>query len=419
MQKTLLVILDGLGDRPIKTFGGETPLEAAYTPNMDSLAANGVCGTMNAMPKNLYPTSEEAHLAILGYDFRKDYPGRGVLEALGIGIKLKKDELAFRVDFATVDKDLNLINARAGVINSVKDLAKAISNIEIDNIQFKIYPSLQHRAVLVMSGEPVKRYIQKMDSRLRRDDSGAPLISDTDPHKAGPHKLGVRVLHPRARGESKEGKTVARALERYQYLTHEMLSEHKINKKRVKKGRLPANFISTRGCGHTRDIKKFKEKFGMKSACVAGAPLYKGIASYLGMKVISVRGATGKLDTDIKAKVKASLKALKRNDFVFLHIKGTDMAAEDYGDAKMKKNFIEKIDKELNKLLKVKNATIAITGDHATPCELKDHSSDIVPVLISASKNKDEVSKFGEGYCKSGNLGHIYGKDFIHLLMYE
>jgi len=456
MQKTLLVILDGLGDRPIKDFGGKTPLESAKTPNMDLLAKRGICGVMNAMPKDLYPTSEEAHLAILGYDFKKDHPGRGVLEALGIGVKLKKDELAFRVDFSTVDKDLNLIDARAGVIDSVKDLCKAVDNIEIDNIRFKIYPSLQHRAVLVVSGDIVKKYIKEMDSRLRGNDNG--WISDTDPHKAGPHKLGVRVLRPKATGSSREGKTIARALERYQLLSHEILNENKINKKRFKKGLLAANFITTRGCGHLKDIDDFKEKFGAKSACIAGAPLYKGISIYLGMKMLSVRGATGKLDTNVGAKVKASLKALKKYDFVFLHIKGTDMAGEDYGDGKMKRDFIEKIDKELGGFLNIKNATIAITGDHATPCELKDHSSDVVPVLISPSlrhserseaksrkplKNdedkgkgflrssfqevgrndnqchKDKVNKFGESYCKEGGLGHIYGKDFMKTLLGE
>ncbi len=407
MQKTLLIILDGLGDRPIGAFNGKTPLEAASTPNMDKLAAGGACGVMNAMPKNLYPTSEEAHLAVLGYDFVKDYPGRGVLEALGIGLKLKSDELAFRVDFGTVDKDLKLIDARAGVIESVKELCKTIGDVEIDGIKFKIYPSLLYRGVLILSGNSVKNYLKRSKS----------AVSDTDPHKAGPHKLGVRVLHPKAFGDSKEGKTVARALERYQYLTYEILNEHKINKKRVKKGKLPANFILTRGGGHIKNIESFKDKFGLKSACIAGAPLYKGIGAYLGMKVINVRGATGKLDTNVKAKIKAVQKSLKKNDFVFLHIKGTDMAAEDFGDPKMKKEFIERIDKEFSPLLKLKNVVISVTGDHATPCELKDHSNDVVPVLISREKSKDDVIKFGESECSKGSLGHIYGKDFMKILL--
>lgn len=407
MQKTLLVILDGLGDRPIKAFDGHTPLEAADTPNMDKMAQNGVCGVMNSMPENLYPTSEEAHLALFGYDFKKDHPGRGPLEALGIGAKLKQDELAFRVDFGTVDEDLKLIDARAGVIESVKELCKAIGDVEIDGVKFRIYPSLLYRGVLVLSGNPVKNYLKK----------GKSAVSDTDPHKAGPHKLGVRVLHPKSFGDSKEGKTVARALERYQYLTHEILNEHKVNKKRVKRGKLPANFILTRGGGHLKKIEGFKEKYGYSAACIAGAPLYKGIGEYLGMKTIKVKGATGKLDTNIKAKVKATIKALKKYNFVFLHIKGTDMAAEDYGDAKMKRDFIEKIDKELGKILSEKNVIVTVTGDHATLCETRDHSSDIVPVLIFGKDERDEVSKFGESVCKKGSLGHFYGKDFMKILL--
>jgi len=408
MKKTLLVILDGLGDRPIKAFGGKTPLEAASTPNMDFLAKSGVCGVMNAMPKELYPTSEEAHLAILGYDYVKDHPGRGVLEALGIGVKLGRDEVAFRVNFGTVDESLKLIDPRAGVIDSVKDLCKSVNNIEVDNVKFKIYPSLSHRAVLVVSGEPVMDYLKKEKNSN---------ISDTDPHKAGPHKLGVRVLRPKSFGQTREGKTVARALERYQYLTYEILKEHKLNKKRSKKGLLPANFILTRGYGHLMGTESFKDKFGRKSACIAGAPLYKGIGAYLGMKIVNVRGATGKMDTNIGAKIKATKKALKKNDFVFLHIKGTDMAGEDFGDAKMKKGFIEKIDKAIPEIRNLKNVVISITGDHATPCELKDHSNDIVPVLISGGKDKDKVNHFGESDCAKGKLGHIYGKDFMDKLL--
>lgn len=427
MKKTILVILDGLGDRPIKDFGGKTPLEAAKTPNLDKLATDGICGVMNAMPKKLYPTSEEAHLAIFGYDFVGEHPGRGVLEALGIGVKLKPDELAFRANFGTVDEKLRLTDARAGVIDSVKDLCKAVDNIEIDNVRFRIYPSLQHRAVLVLSGQSVANFIQNSGcishtpgekNHTHQVSSKCILISDTDPHKAGPHKLGVRALHPKASGGSREGKTVARALERYQLLAHEILNEHKINKKRVKKGKLPANFVLTRGCGYLKNVTSFKDKYGISSpVCIAGAPLYKGIAKYFGMKVVEVRGATGKLDTNIKAKVRAVEKAFKKNDFVFLHIKGTDMAAEDYGDPKLKKEFIEKVDREFSSFLRLKNVTIAVTGDHATPCELKDHSSDVVPVLIHNKKSKDSVDKFGESYCKDGSLGHIYGKELMSKLL--
>ncbi len=418
MQKILFVIFDGLGDRPIKKFNGQTPLEAAHTPTLDKLAGDGICGVMNAMPTSLYPTSEEAHLAIFGYDFVKDYPGRGVLQALGIGIKLKPDEMAFRIDFGTVDEHLKLTDPRAGVISSVKDLAKACNNIEVDGITFKIYPSLLYRGVLVLSGMPVKNYLRKVKNAA---------ISDTDPHKSGPHKIGVRVLHPKPFGNTKEGKTVARALERYQYLTHEILNEHKINKKRVKRGLPPANFILARGEGRLKPVQSFKDKYGLRAACVAGAPLYKGIAGYLGMKVLNVRGATGTLNTNVGAKVKASIKALKKNDFVFLHFKGTDMAAEELGDPELKKKFIEKADKAMKQLLDLKNVMIVVTGDHSTPCELKDHSTDPVPILInnqflisnsqSISNGQNTKFKFGESECGKGSLGHIYGKDVMRIIL--
>ena len=417
MQKILFIIFDGLGDRPIKELGGQTPLEAAHTPNLDKMAGLGICGTMNAMPTNLYPTSEEAHLAIFGYDFVKDYPGRGVLEALGIGIKLKPDEMAFRIDFGTVDKDLKLVDPRAGVIESTDKLCNAVSSIEVDGVTFRIYPSLSYRGVLVLSGQPIESYLKKVKHAA---------ISDTDPHKAGPHKIGVRVLHPKPFGGSKEGKTVARALERYQYLTHEILDEHKINKKRIKKGLPPANFILARGEGRLKPVQSFKDRYGLKAACVAGAPLYKGIASYLGMKVLRVKGATGKLDTNVGAKVKAATKALKNNDFVFMHLKGTDVAAEEYGSAKLKKEFIERADKAFGTLCNLKNVMICVTGDHSTPCKLHDHSTDPVPFLIKSealnpkfetnSNDQNSKVKFGESYCKKGSLGHIYGKDVMRII---
>ncbi len=418
MQKILFIIFDGLGDRPIKKFGGLTPLEAAHTPNMDQWVHKGICGTMNAMPTNLYPTSEEAHLAIFGYDFVRDYPGRGVLEALGIGIKLKPDEMAFRIDFGTVDQSLKLIDPRAGVIESTEKLCKAVDGVEVDGVTFKIYPSLLYRGVLVLSGQPVKNYLKKVKHAA---------ISDTDPHKSGPHKLDVRVLHPQSFGECREGKTVARALERYQYLTHEILEEYKVNKKRVKQGLPPANFILARGEGRLKPVQSFKDRYGLKAACVAGAPLYKGIASYLGMDVLHVRGATGTLDTNADAKVKASIKALKKNDFVFLHFKGTDMAAEELGSPELKKKFIEKVDKSFSRLSGLKNVMIVVTGDHSTPCELHDHSTDPVPLLINSqfpipnarlnSQGKRSNAKFGESECKDGNLGHIYGKDMMKKLL--
>ncbi|KKR27432.1 MAG: putative 2,3-bisphosphoglycerate-independent phosphoglycerate mutase 1, partial [candidate division CPR2 bacterium GW2011_GWD2_39_7] len=163
-KKILFVILDGLGDRPIKNLEGKTPLEAARTPNMDFFAQNGICGVQNALPKGVYPTSEECHLALFGYHYIKDYPGRGVLEALGLGIKLNPGDLALRVDFGTVDEDLRVVDPRAGNISRTIEFSEAIGTREVDGFNFEIYSGLAHRGVLIISGKDLSENVHAHSS---------------------------------------------------------------------------------------------------------------------------------------------------------------------------------------------------------------------------------------------------------------
>jgi 2,3-bisphosphoglycerate-independent phosphoglycerate mutase len=217
---------------------------------------------------------------------------------------------------------------------------------------------------------------------------------------------------------TKEGKYIAKALERFQLVSHDILEKHKINKKRQKKKLPKANFILTRGGGSLMDVVSFRDKYSLNGACVAGAPLYKGVAKYIGLEVIDVKGATGKLDTNVKSKVKAVEKALKRKDFVFLHFKGTDIAAEDYGDANIKKSFIERVDRELSPIRSIADIVIAVTGDHTTVCALKDHASDPVPILIYPGSHRSNVHQyFGERFASKGVLGKISGPDLMPLLI--
>lgn len=401
MKKILFVILDGLGDRPIEALNNMTPLEAAETPNMDWLAKNGVCGVQKMLPDGVYPTSEECHLALFGYDYIKDYPGRGVLEALGANIFLDKTDLAFRVDIGTVDDDLTLIDPHAGGVESVKELTDSLQNIEIEGVKFDIYPTLEHRAVLVLRGD------------------GLGLVSDTDPHKSGPHARNVKVLDPKPLDDSNEAVFTTKRLKEYQKKTFEILKSHPFNKKRIQGKKLPCNFILTRGVGQRRDIESFEKKHGLKAAAVAGAPLYKGIARYLGMDLHEDNSFTGTVNTNLDGKVSKVIEILTANsqqptaNFVYLHIKATDSLAEDFGDYKGKRDFIEKIDKAFEPFLKMKNVEIMITGDHTTVCELKDHVEDPVPFLVYNGRDNDSVEKFGESYCENGGLGCIKGLEFF------
>ena len=347
-------------------------------------------------------------MAIFGYDYIKDLPGRGVLEALGLGVKLKSDDLVLRVDFGTVDENLVVLDPRAGNISSVKSFCEEIGVQKIGNFTFKIYPGLAHRAVLVISGPSVSRAIYHHST----------VVTDTDPHKAKAHRGGNKVLIPRSADGSKESNLTAAALWKYQQQTHKILNDYVENRVRSRQGHLPANFILTRGGGFLKPVESINDRFSIKATCVAGAPLYKGIARYLGMKVVEVPGATGGTDTDVAAKVQSTLKALSDgSNFVFLHFKGTDVVAEEDGDFEAKIDFLERADKELSSLLSI-DAILCITGDHATPCILKDHSLDAVPIMIKGTK-RDDVAIFNEIDCTKGSLGHMMGPDIMPELLRE
>lgn len=408
MKKILLIIFDGAADRPIKELEGETPLSASNIPNINELAREGVCGLQNALSKGEYPTSEEAHFSIFGYDPKEDLPGRGVLEALGLGVEVDKKDLVLRVDFGTVDEGLRVVDPRAGNIKSVKSFCRHIGEQKIGPFTFKLYPGLAHRAVLVISGAAVSHEIHHHST----------VVSDTDPHKAKGHQKTHKVIIPKPISGTVEAKMTAEALWEYQKKTHKILNEYIENKVRKGAGQLPANFLLTRGAGYKKEAELFHTRYGLNAACIAGAPLYKGIGKFLGMDVVEVEGATGGTDTDVSAKVKKSLASLKSGyDFVFMHLKGADVVAEEEGDFRKKISFFEKADKAFGPLLKT-DYIICVTGDHATPCILKDHSDDPVPILIFGGE-KDAVDRFNEKDCQKGKLGHLTGAEIMPKLIKE
>jgi 2,3-bisphosphoglycerate-independent phosphoglycerate mutase len=362
----------------------------------------------NALPKGEYPTSEEAHLSLFGYDHINDLPGRGILEGLGLGLAIEKKQLVLRVDFGTVDEGLRVVDPRAGNIKSVKSFCEHIGVQKIGPFTFTVYPGLAHRAVLVIEGAPVTTEIAHHST----------IVSDTDPHKAKVHMGGNKVIVPKPLNDSVEADMTAKALWEYQLLTHKILDKYLENKVRIRSGHRPANFLLTRGAGFLKKVESFQEKYGLVAACVAGAPLYKGIARYIGMDVIDVPGATGGIDTDISAKIKASVSALGDGyDFVFMHLKGADVVAEEEGDYQKKIAFFEKMDKAFSPLLKYPGI-LCITGDHATPCILKDHSDDAVPILL-VGVGADSVDAFDELSAPAGNLGYLTGPEIMPKLLHE
>lgn len=386
--------MDGLGDRPIPELGNLTPLEAAKTPNMDLLAKKGATGFTYVAGLGLTPGSDVGHLSLFGYDYHKYYSGRGPIEAVGLGVKLGEGDVAFRGNFAT-EKDGTIIDRRAGRLADSGPFAAALTGMKIEDISIEVKAGTAHRAAVVFRGPGL-----------------SPNIGPTDPH--GP---GTAHTSEPLDGTPEAIKT-ARILNAFHARASEILAALPENAERIKNNKLPANLLLVRGAGLYTHIPQFQDKYGMTCSCVAGGGLYKGVGSLLGMEVLEVAGATGKLDTDLNAKVRAVMAELDRGvEFVFMHAKGTDICSHD-GDAQGKKAFIERVDEAIAPLLSVlDHVLVVVTGDHSTPCALKDHSGDAVPILFAGEGvRNDDVERFGERACVHGAFPSLLGLDIMKVV---
>lgn len=395
MGKVLFIILDGLSDRPIKQLGNKTPLEAAKKPNLNKLASRGMTGIMHTVDFGIRPGSDVAHLSLFGYDLARHYPGRGPFEAAGYEMDLKTGDIAFRSNFATVDKQFKVLNRRADRINDTKDLIKSLNGMIIDGVKIFVKQGIGHRAAVIFRGK-------NLSSK----------ISDVDPHKEN-----VKIHLSRALNKDNKAKRTAQIVNKFTKKSYEILSGHDLNHQRQKEGKPPANILLLRGAGMLPKLPSFYKKYGFRACCIAGAGLYKGIAKLLGMKIILPPNATGREDTDVSAKIKTALTALKHFNFVFVHVKATDILGED-GNYQGKKKFIEKVDKALLPLVKRDDILIVITADHTTSSKLKIHTADPVPLLIVGSDHYiDEVSDFNERTVLKGRLGRITGKHLMPIIL--
>jgi len=403
-KKYIFIICDGLGDLPIPQLDNKTPLEAASTPNLDRLAKNGKLGLMYVLGKGVRPNSDEAHLTLFGYDLKKDYPGRGPIEAVGAGVKLEEGDIAIRANLATVDKDFCVIDRRAGRIEDSTAFTKDLDGMEIDGIKFILKPGTAHRVALVMRGKGLSDKITNSDVHYVTED------------KIVEHWEGLPVNMVKPLDDSPEAKFTAESLEKFLKKAHEILNQNQFNLEREKRGEPKGNYLLTRGPGYYKKLPSFKDKWGKTAYCISGAGLYKGLGMMAGMQLIEVPGATGLPNTNIAAKIQAARGQVNNFDFIFVHIKPTDIFGEN-GDFIGKKDFIEKIDSAIDSLEET-GAVICLTADHSTPCVFKDHSADPVPVLINGPGiSGDRIGKFGESSCAKGSLGIIEGKDLMKLLL--
>lgn len=385
----ILLIIDGLGDLPTP----KTPLQAAKKPNMDKLAREGITGLFSPIKRGTVPGSDTSHLRIFGYDPDVFYPGRGPLEALGVGVDLHEGDVAFRANFATI-RDGKIVDRRAGRIETAeaRKLEKYLST-RIDGVDIIFKHSVDHRGVVVFRGSDL-------------GDS----VSDSDPHSVGSPILPAVALDKSAKSEK-----TARIINEYTKYAVSVLSQAEENKQREKDGKLPANALLLRGAGTYRSVPSLSQRFGINGVCIAGGALYRGVARYVGMDLVVLPSSED--EKILKERALAAVKAVNDYDLVFLHVKGCDNAGHD-GNFEQKKKVIESIDRNIIPIISKSGASIIITGDHSTPVSRKEHSGHEVPILIwSDEERKDNVKNFDEISCMNGGLGHIRGKDLMPIML--
>jgi len=419
LKKIFYVILDGLGDDPLDALGGKTPLEAANTPNLDRLAREGRNGYVTTVGEGIAPESDIAVFAILGYDPHEHHTGRGPLESVGAGLTVNDGDLAYRVNFATVERDGDgwvILDRRVGRDLSSEEahaLADEVqAKVKLDGADFDFKATIGHRGCLVL-----------------RSGSG-PLsaeVENSDPAYGRQGALGVakevfenRVVHV----SPIEGHASDPAARRAAHLTnqwlgaaHDVLEAAEVNRERRAAGKLAGNFILTRDGGdHVPDLVPFKERFGPEFGCFVEMPVELGIARLMEMGVVDA--PTGiPVAEQYEAWAALALEAIEGFDGLYIHIKGPDVPAHD-GDHEAKITSIEQIDSiffaHLLDGLDLSKSIVAVTADHSTSCARKAHTDGPVPLLIcGGGVSADAVETYGEAASRHGALGHLMGPEIM------
>jgi 2,3-bisphosphoglycerate-independent phosphoglycerate mutase len=419
MKKILYVVLDGLGDLPIEELGQKTPLEAAQTPFMDSLAKEGSQGIIYPVGKDIAPESDIAVISLLGYDAHKLYTGRGPLESFAEGIDVKDGDLALRVNFATTETDSNKITDRRVGRNLTTDEATELSReinekVKLEEAKFIFKNTTGHRGVLVMKKQGVlSGWITNTDPAYEREgvfgiakEKFEPLLLESKP------MLGY---------ESKEGAVLAaKLLNEFTEKSRNVLERCQANKKRQREEKPVANIILSRDAGDSLPkFKPIKDSTGIDFGCFVQMPVEKGIALLCGMEVIDVGLPSGNLEQDYTLWADKAHQNIQKFEGLYIHIKGPDEPAHD-GDFLKKKEIVELIDKfffgKLLSLINKEDYIICVTADHSTVCKVKAHTADPVPLLIYSKGLKDNTDRFTEAQAKKGSLGKFLGRELIYKL---
>ncbi len=397
MTKYIILVPDGLADEPLKELDGKTPMEAAKTPNMDYLVQHGFSALVQTIPDGMPPGSDVGNLALMGYDPKKNLSGRASLEAANLGIKIKDDEVVFRCNLVTV-KDGIMVDYSAGHIstdearNLIKDLERSM-----DWPDLSFYPGNSYRHLMVMKTINV---------------SGMLGLKTTPPHNIIDQP--VKSYLP----AGPQSDHLLKIMER----SKEILGSHQINKMREDSGENPANMVWLWGQGASPNLPSFKDTYGLSGAVISAVDLVNGIGRLAGLDVISVPGANGYYDTNYKGKAEYALNALKKHDFVYVHVEATDEAGHN-GDWKAKLECCEKFDQDvvgtiLKSFKKPEGVRILISPDHPTPVAKRAHDRSPVPfVMWGESIGSNGVKSYSEKAASKEGLKFKSGQEMVQFFL--
>jgi len=376
--KIVLLVLDGLGGLPLES-GGPTELEAANSTHLDRLARDSALGQIIPILRGITPGSGPAHLSLFGYDPLSYAVGRGVLEASGIGMPLQEGDILARGNFCTIDAEGKIIDRRAGRIptDQALPIAEKLQNITLPGVETEVRVVKEHRFAIALRGEGL-----------------SPNIEDTDPQQTGVPPLP-------ALAKDAESQHAADLINQWLQKALDILSDEP-----------KANCVTLRGFSTDPKLPKYADIYGLKAACIAVYPMYRGVSSLVGMQVLDVHGD---MPEDEFAVLKENWDAY---DFFFVHIKKTDSTGED-GNFQGKSSYIELVDQAMPLLMELNPDVLAITGDHSTPAKMAMHSWHPVPFLLWAPKfgRPDDQVVFGETACAKGGLGTFMATDIMPLLL--
>jgi len=383
-MKYLIILGDGMADEPIPELGGRTPLEVADTPNMDRIAREGAMGLLKTVPDGYQPGSDIANLGVLGYDVKTCYTGRGALEAASMGIELGPEDMAYRCNLVTISDGV-MEDFSAGHISSEEGAALLLTlNKHLQSSGAVFYSGVSYRNLMVIPGGKGVESVPPHD--IVGQDIAGFLPSGAD------HNLLMYCMEESRR----------------------IFADHPVNKTRIAAGKKPATHIWPWSSGRRPAIPKFMDQWGISGGMISAVDLLNGIARYTGMEIVRVPGATGYLDTDYTAKADYAIEALKRVDFLYLHVEAPDEAGH-MGSLPEKILAIERVDAMLGRIMERFEGRIAVLPDHPTPIRLKTHTADPVPFAIRGIKT-DSTTGFSEKQAADGIFGRINGPELLPLL---